>query len=72
MKIFVKAKPGAQEAKVEKLDDQRYVVSIKEPPVQGRANAAIIEKLADFFGVSKSQVRIVAGWTSREKIVEIL
>ena len=72
MKISVKAKPNSREDKVEKIDDSNFVVSIKEPPVQGRANEAIIRVLAEYFGVSKSQVRIVSGWTSQQKVIELV
>ena len=69
--ICVKAKPGADKAEIEKLDELSYVVSVREPPVQGRANAAIIAALAEYFGVARSLVTIVSGWTSRQKIVQI-
>lgn len=71
MKIFVKAKPGAYEERVEKIDDLHFVVSVKEPPIQGRANAAIIKALAGYFGVAISNVKMLSGFTSRQKIFEI-
>ena len=71
MKIFVKAKPNAREEKIEKISENSYVVSVKAPPVQGQANRAIIEVLAIYFKVPKSCVNIVAGHTSKQKIVEI-
>ena len=79
MKIVVKAKPNSKEEKVirsqpdmfaKPLDDY-YTVSVKEPPVQGKANEAIIRVLAEHFGVSRSKVRISSGLTSKQKIVEI-
>jgi hypothetical protein len=72
MKISVKAKPAAREEKVEKIDDSNFVVSVKEPPVQGRANAAIAKALADYFKVSASQVRLISGFSSKQKVFEIL
>ena len=71
MKIFVQAKPGAEEEKVEKIDESNFRIWVKEPPVQGKANAAIIKALAGYFGVSQSQVRIISGHTSRSKIIAI-
>lgn len=71
MRIFVKVKPGAFQNKVEKLDDANFTVATTEPPIQGRANRAIVELLAEYFGVSKTSVRIVSGATSRNKIIEI-
>ncbi len=72
MKIFVKAKPGAKAEKVEKIDDSHFTVSVKEPPISGMANTAIIGALAEYFGVAPSGVKIVFGFTSRQKIIEIL
>lgn len=72
MKIFVKAKPNAKEEKVQKIDDGHYLVAVKEPPVRGRANRAIIEALAAYFKLSPSQINIVSGYSSRNKIIEIL
>lgn len=71
MKIFVKAKPNSREEKVEKVDEQNYVVSVKEPPIKGMANLAIRNVLAVYFKTGSSNVRIVSGYTSRNKIIEI-
>ncbi len=72
MKIFVKAKPAAKEEKILKIDETHYAVSVKEPPVNGRANIAIIKTLAVYFNTSPSCVNILSGQTSKQKIVEIL
>lgn len=69
MKIFVKAKPGAKEEKIEKIDELHYVVSVKEPPIKGKANQAIIKALLKYFNAS--DVKIVSGAFVREKIIEI-
>lgn len=71
MKIFVKAKPDSKEAKVDKIDDNNFLVAVKEPPVKGLANRAIIAALADYFGISAAQIKIVSGFSSRKKIAEI-
>lgn len=69
MKIFIKAKPNSSENKVEKIDDQNFVVSVKDPPIQGRANRAIVEILSEYFHTSN--VRIVSGQISRNKVIEV-
>ena len=71
MKLFVKAKPGARENSIKKISETEYEVSVKEPPIQGRANAAIIELLSDYFKVPKSEVKIISGFAARKKIIEI-
>lgn len=72
MKIFIKAKPGAGENKIEKISETNFIVSVKEPPVKGKANRAIINLLAEYFNVPPLRVKIIAGSTSRQKIIEIL
>ena len=72
MKINVKAKPSAREEKVEKIDDQNFVVSVKEPPEKGKANDAIRNALAVYFKTGSSRVKIVSGYSSRNKIIEII
>lgn len=78
MKIFVKAKTNAKEDKVTppllKLiqeDEEWWTVSVKERPVDGRANEAITKLLAEYFDISKSQVQLISGATSKRKVFEI-
>jgi len=70
MRITVKAKPNSYEEKIEKIGDTEFVVSVKEPPVNGLANKAILKALREYFHTSN--IRIISGHTSRQKIVEIL
>lgn len=71
MKVNVKAKPNAREEKVKEVEPGVFEVSVKEPPLQGRANAAIAKALAEHFGVSKSQVVLASGFSSKQKVFEI-
>lgn len=71
MKIFVKAKPKARKAYIKKIDDTHYVVAVNEPPVSGKANQAIIKSLAEYFSKPSSQIAIITGEKSKQKIVEI-
>jgi hypothetical protein len=72
MRIFVKAKPSSREEKVEKISETEFVVSVKEPPEKGRANEAIRNALAVYFKTGSSRVKIVSGYSSRNKIIEIV
>jgi len=72
MKIFVTAKPLAKTEGVEKIDDAHFVVAVKEPPREGRANRAIAAALAGHFAVPPSRVRLVSGFSSKQKIFEVL
>lgn len=71
MKIIVKTKPGAKDNKIEKIDEANYIVYVKEPPINGRANAALVKLLAEYFDISPSLVEIISGFMARVKVVEI-
>ena len=71
MRITLRLKPGSKQSKVEKLADGSYQVWVRARPVEGKANAALIELLAEHFSVPKSVIEIVSGHTWRQKIVEI-
>ena len=68
----VHAKPGSSKGPlVEVGDDGVLTVFLSQRAVDGAANEALIEALANHFGVRKTDVTIVRGHTSRHKIVEI-
>ncbi|TSC79112.1 MAG: hypothetical protein G01um101433_9 [Parcubacteria group bacterium Gr01-1014_33] len=71
MKIFVIAKPNAGEERVEKIDETHFRIAVKEPPKNGKANAAIVKALAGYFDVAPSRVKILKGATSKQKLIEI-
>ncbi|OGF82267.1 hypothetical protein A3B18_02905 [Candidatus Giovannonibacteria bacterium RIFCSPLOWO2_01_FULL_46_13] len=71
MKIFVKGKPGAKNSAVERIDENHFTVAVKEAPKDGQANIAIQEALAEFFKISASRVRLVSGFSSRNKVFEV-
>ncbi|MBI4837859.1 MAG: DUF167 domain-containing protein [Nitrospirae bacterium] len=70
MKISITIKPKSRVEKVEKTDSG-YIVHVKEQPIENKANKALIKALAEYFDVPKSQVEIVSGMKSKQKIVEI-
>jgi uncharacterized protein (TIGR00251 family) len=46
-------------------------IRLQAPPVDGAANEALIAFLADELGVSRRCVRIISGFGSRNKVVEV-
>jgi len=62
-------KPGSREDALEALDDGSWVARVKAPPVDGKANAAVIALLAAHFGLRKAQVHIKSGAAGRMKLV---
>lgn len=71
MKIFVKVKASSKNEGVTKVDELHYIVSVKAPPVEGKANEAIGKVLSDYFKVPKSHITILKGGHSKNKIIEI-
>ncbi|MEK9168234.1 MAG: DUF167 domain-containing protein [Patescibacteria group bacterium] len=72
MKIFIKAKPNSKKEFVKKISDTNFAVAVKEPPIKGKANQAIVKALADFIGIAPSRLKIISGAVSRQKIIEII
>jgi len=71
MKIFVKAKPGAKNSKIEKIDDSHFDIAVKESPKEGRANQAIIKALAKYLNIPRASIKLKSGTTSKTKIFEV-
>ena len=71
MKIFVTAKPNFHEEKIEKIDETHFLISVKELPIKGMANKAIEKVLSRYFNVPYSNVRLISGFSSRQKTFEI-
>ena len=46
-------------------------IALTAPPVEGRANQACIDFLAEFLKVPRSSITIAAGETSRNKVIRI-
>lgn len=46
-------------------------IALTTPPVEGRANAAVIEFIAKLLDVPRSSVTIAAGETNRNKVIRI-
>lgn len=71
MLINVIVKPHAKREGVFKEGDI-YKVLVCAPPEKGKANKRVVELLAEYFSVSKSNVKIVKGRTSKTKVVEVI
>ncbi len=57
---------------VEILPDQTIKIRLTAPPVDGKANEALIDFLSKVLSVSRSRIEIVAGQTGRDKLVTII
>jgi uncharacterized protein (TIGR00251 family) len=67
--VAVLASPGAGRDELRGEHDGRLKVSVSAPPEKGKANRALCNLLARRLGVSRSQVSVLSGHTSRRKKV---
>lgn len=70
-RLEVRVKPNAKVASLEEQPDGTWIARVKAPPVEGKANEALIALVAEHFGVRKAQVSIRLGASSRLKQMEV-
>jgi uncharacterized protein (TIGR00251 family) len=63
--------PGAKRSEFAGMHGGRRKVRLAAPPVDGKANAALVEFIAAEYGVPKRNVAIEAGLRSRQKRVSV-
>lgn len=66
------AKPGARTEKIYISSEGTLIIQTRSRPVDGEANAAIIEAVSDLTGVPKSAVEIIRGEKSRQKRIKLM
>jgi uncharacterized protein len=72
VRIAVRVQPRASRNELAGLHGDALKVRVMAPAIEGAANDALVDLLCTTFGVSRRDVTIVSGATSRSKIVEIL
>lgn len=63
--------PGAKKTEVAGEHGDALKIRLAAPPVDGKANAALLAFIAERLGVSRSAVTLKSGQTSRRKVVEV-
>ncbi|MGD0731192.1 MAG: DUF167 domain-containing protein [Terracidiphilus sp.] len=70
--LTVRAQPGAKKTAITGVYGEgaaaQLKIAVQAPPVEGRANSALVEFLAELFGLPKSRVELVSGELSRSKV----
>jgi hypothetical protein len=69
--LSVRVQPGASRSEVAGLHGTALKVRVKAPPVEGKANEALLEYLAKVLRVRRSQCAVARGEKSRSKVVAI-
>jgi hypothetical protein len=67
----IKVHPRAHKSAITGLVGDALKLALTAPPVEGKANQAVIEFFADLFAIPRSSVTIASGETSRNKVVRI-
>jgi uncharacterized protein (TIGR00251 family) len=71
--LAVRITPRASRDEIsEILSDGTVKIRLTAPPVEGKANTALVDFLADVMGIPASRIEIVAGKSGRDKLVSIL
>ncbi len=69
MIIDVKVKPNSGRQDIKKLSEKEYLVYLKKPASEGKANAELLKLLTRYF---KKHIRIKSGVASKRKIIEVI
>jgi uncharacterized protein (TIGR00251 family) len=73
--LAVRAQPGAKRTAITGVYGEgaaaQLKIAVQAPPIEGRANLALIAFLADAFGVAKNRVELVSGELSRSKVFQV-
>lgn len=69
--LAIKAIPNAPRSEVVDWLGEALKIKVHAPPVEGRANAALCEFLADELGLPRRAVTVLRGGTSRQKTLRI-
>lgn len=71
MKLHIIAHVNSRKPRIEKDLLENIHVHIPEPPLQGKANRAIIKSLAKYLKIKESEILLVSGEKSKQKIFEV-
>ena len=70
-RLAVQVVPRASKSEICGLQGDALKVRLQAPPVDGKANAALLDFLAKRIGLARSSVTLISGQASRRKVVEI-
>jgi uncharacterized protein len=71
VEIFVRVIPRARKSEISGRRGDALLVRLAAPPIEGAANTALVELLADRLGLSVRVIRIISGERSRDKRVAV-
>ena len=69
--LDILVQPRASREKIGPMHDGRLKIAVTAPPVDGEANAAVVELIARRLGIARGDIEVVAGASSRRKTLRI-
>ncbi len=69
--LLLYIQPGASKSGIKGIHGDRLKIAVKAPPVEGEANAAVIEFLSRELGCPAREIYLISGDTSRQKNIWI-
>jgi uncharacterized protein (TIGR00251 family) len=72
VRLNLRVSPSARKSAVVGRHGDSWKLRVAAPAERGRANASVIELLAESLDVRRPDVRIVGGAVSRDKVVEVV
>ena len=71
VRLKLHVRPGAKRNGISGVFGDALKVELQTPPVDGKANSALIKLLAKWLDITKSNVTIISGESCRDKVVEL-
>ncbi|MDH2916398.1 MAG: DUF167 domain-containing protein [Gallionella sp.] len=72
LSLTLHVQPGAKRTEISGLHGEALKIRLAAPPVEGRANEALLRYIADTFDVPLRQVEFKQGGQSRHKVVMVM
>lgn len=70
-RLAIRVKPRASKSRIVRAEGLRLEVALAAPPVDGAANAALLELLAEALSIRQGALKLVLGQASKHKVVEV-
>ena len=68
-RLQVNVHPGARRNRIAGWHDNALKIDVDAPPDRGRANAELVDFLADHVGLPRTRVQVIMGHSSRRKVI---
>lgn len=69
--LVLHVQPGAKRTEVSGLHGEALKIRLAAPPIEGRANEALLRFIAERFDVPQREVELLRGGQSRHKMVKV-